>query len=398
MVPEAPRLIPTLNEARATGWGPAGAPTAPPGFTVTRFASGLDHPRWLYVLPNGDVLAAEATTHSPPVADLRSFVEGRLERDAGANGPSPDRIMLLHARDGGDAEKHVFLSGLNQPFGMLLLGHTFYVANTDGVMAFPWRDGAKEITAPGRLMLRLPFHAGDNGHWTRNLLASTDGSRIYVSVGSSTNIADDGLAQEARRADILEIRPDGSGERIFASGLRNPVGLAWQPETHALWAVVNERDMLGNDTPPDYLTRVRDGGFYGWPWSYWGSHADARVAPARPDMVARALVPDYALGAHTAPLGLLFYTGNAFAPHWWGGAFVSLHGSWNRRPHSGYEVVYVPFRDGEPSGPMEPFLTGFLDANDTAQGRPVGLALDATGALLVADDVGGIVWRVAANR
>ncbi len=398
LVPPVSALIPTLHEATAIGWRGAGHPVAPGGFRVERFATGLDHPRWLSVLPDGDVLVAEATTHSPPVADVKSYIQANMERDAGASGPSPDRIVLLRASGGVVRRQSMFLEGLNQPFGMLLLGNMFYVANTDAVMAFPYSDGALRITAPGRRILSLPFHAGDNGHWTRNLIANADGSTIYVSVGSSTNIADDGMAQEARRADILAINPDGSGERVYASGLRNPVGMAWEPQTHALWAVVNERDMLGNDTPPDCLTAVREGGFYGWPWSWWGAHVDTRVTPQRPDLVARAIVPDYALGAHTAPLGLLFYTGDAFPEHWRGGAFVSLHGSWNRRPRSGYEVVYVPFAAGKPAGAMEPFLTGFLDEHGEARGRPVGLAVDSTGALLVADDVGGVIWRVAARR
>ena len=315
--------------------------------------------------------------------------------------PSPDRIILLRDTNGdGVADaRHVFLKGLNQPFGMLLLGDTFYVANTDAVFAFPYTPGATALTGPGRLIVKLPHHAPDNGHWTRNLIASPDGTKIFIAVGSSSNLADNGMAAEKRRADILEINPDGSGERIYASGLRNPNGMAFEPQTKALWTVVNERDMLGDDLVPDYLTHVVQGGFYGWPYSYWGKHPDPRIAEKdrRPDLVARAITPDYALGSHVAPLGLVFYTGEALPARYRGGAFVGLHGSWNRSVRSGYKVVFVPFANGKPAGKPRDIVTGFLNAEGQAQGRPVGLAVDRTGALLVADDVGGAIWRVTAK-
>ena len=364
------------------------------------FADGLDHPRWLYRLPNGDVLVAEATTHAPEGSGITAIVAERLQRNAGALGPSPDRIVLLRDTNGDGVvdERHVFLDHLNQPFGMLLLGGTFYVANTDAVLAFPYWDGETHISAKGRLILKLPYHASDNGHWTRNLIASEDGTKIFVSVGSSSNLADNGMAAETRRADILEINPDGSGEQVYASGLRNPNGMAWNPQSHALWTVVNERDMLGDDLAPDYLTHVERGGFYGWPYSYWGKHVDPRVTQDRPDLVARALTPDYSLGAHAAALGLLFYAADAFPPRYRGGAFVALHGSWNRSKRVGYKVIYVPFANGAPSGAPQDILTGFLNADGEARGRPVGLILDSAGAVLVADDVGGVVWRLTATK
>jgi glucose/arabinose dehydrogenase len=291
-----------------------------------------------------------------------------------------------------------FLSGLKQPFGMALIGNTFYVANTDGVWRYPYRTGDTQIADAGQKILDLP-EGGYNNHWTRNLLVSADGSKIFVTVGSGSNVGENGAANEFHRANVLEINPDGSGLRIFASGTRNPNGLAYEPQSHVLWTVVNERDMLGDDLVPDYLTRVRDGDFYGWPYSYWGKHVDARVTPQRPDLVVKAITPDYALGAHTAPLGLAFYTANAFPAHYRGGAFIGQHGSWNRRQYSGYKVIFVPFVDGMPSGLPEDFLTGFMadKVNGIAYGRPVGVAVDRTGALLVADDTGNIVWRVAAR-
>lgn len=397
-----PQLIPTINIAHAVGWPDKSAgPKAPAGFAVTRFADGLDHPRWLYRLPNGDVLVAEATTPTPKVEGVSSLVAKYLQEDAGALGSSPDRVVLLRDLDGDGIadERHTFLDHLNRPFGMLLLGDTFYVANTDAVLAFPYRQGETRIAAKSRVIAKLPDAPSADGHWTRNLIASEDGTRILIAVGSSSNIADNGMDAEKRRADILEINPDGTGERIFASGLRNPNGLAWEPRTHKLWTVVNERDMLGDDLAPDYLTHVEEGGFYGWPYSYWGGHADPRIAEKdrRPDLVARAIVPDYSLGAHVAALGLAFYTADAFPARYHGGAFVGLHGSWNRSDPVGYAVVFVPFANGQPAGPPQDFLTGFLDADGQAQGRPVGVVLDSAGALLVADDVGNVIWRVAAT-
>ena len=396
------QIIPTINVAPALGWAPGRMPTAPVGFTVTRFAEGLKHPRWLYPLPNGDILVAEASTRPSKAWGIAAFVQNRMQKDAGASGASADRITLLRDADSdGVAEfSSVLLQNLNQPFGMALSGGDLFVANTDELLVFPFHPGETTITAPGRRILALPHLEPDNGHWTRNVVLNPDGKKLYVSVGSSSNAGNRGPSAEERRADVLEISPDGSDERIFASGLRNPVGMAFEPHTNALWVTVNERDMLGDDLVPDYLTRLVPNGFYGWPYSYWGDQLDPRIDPKdqRPDLVAKAIKPDYALGAHTASLGLLFYDAAMFPQRYRGGAFIAQHGSWNRREHIGYKVVYLPFVDGHPAGPLEDFLTGFLDQNENAQGRPVGLAVDHTGALLVADDVGGIVWRVAVSR
>lgn len=410
--PEKGGPIPTLNPAQAVGWPADEAPTAPAGFTVTRFAEGLDHPRWLYLLPNGDVLVVE--TNSPPrqKKGLTDFIAGLMMKRAGAAVPSANRITLLRDADGdGKPELRTeFLKGLNSPFGVALVGETLFVANTDGVLAFPYAAGATAITAPGAKVIDLP--AGPpNNHWARNLLASPDGSRLYITVGSNSNIAEGGMEQEVNRAAILELTLATRAVRVFATGLRNPNGLAWEPVTGALWTTVNERDMLGDDLVPDYMTSVKDGGHYGWPWSYFGQNVDFRVLPERPDMVARALRPDYALGAHTASLGLAFYppvpavepaagqtAPPTFPSRYALGAFVGQHGSWNRKPVSGYKVVFVPFSAGKPSGAAQDFLTGFLDGEGRALGRPVGVAVDGRGALLVADDVGNVVWRVAPKR
>ena len=389
--------IPTLNPAKAVGWPAGGAPTAPAGFTVTRFAEGLAHPRWLYLLPNGDVLVVESNSPPRKKKGLTDFVAGLMMKRAGATAPSANRITLLRDANGDGVPelKTAFLEGLNSPFGVALVGQTLYVANTDAVMAFAYAPGATAITAAGVKVVDLP--AGEpNQHWTRNLLASPDGTKLYVSVGSHSNLAEGGIEKEARRAGILEIDLASKAVRVFATGLRNPVGMAWEPSGGALWTAVNERDMLGNDLVPDYMTSVKDGGHYGWPWSYFGQTVDARVQPQRPDMVARAIAPDYALGAHTASLGLAFWPTTAPAP-WAGGALVGQHGSWNRNPVSGYKVVFVPFKAGKPSGAAQDFLTGFLDGKGQALGRPVGVAFDRTGAVLVADDVGNVVWRVAAK-
>ncbi len=389
-------LLPTINFSQAEAWPNGKQPTAPPGFKVTRFASGLDHPRWLYVLPNGDVLVAESSTVPRDVHSITDIVQSWLQRGAGAVKPSANRITLLRDKHGaGEADQRfVFASGLNQPFGMLLLGGMFYVANTDGVWRFAYHDGDTSI-ADGEKILDLPA-GGYNNHWTRNIIASRDRTKLYVTVGSGSNASENGIDNEFHRANILEIDPDGSGLRVFASGLRNPNGMAWAPGTDVLWTVVNERDMLGNDLVPDYLTSVREGAFHGWPYSYWGRRLDERVKPQRADLVATAIAPDYALGAHVAALGLTFYGASAYPEHFRGGAFIGEHGSWNRRPFTGYKVVYVPFRDGEPSGTPEDFLTGFMpsDRPGIAHGRPVGVAVDARGALLVADDVGNTIWRV----
>jgi glucose/arabinose dehydrogenase len=392
-----PSLFPTVNVAAATGWPPDAMPTPAPGLAVNAFAEGLDHPRWLYVLPNGDVLVAE--TAAPPRPDdssgIRGWFQNLFMKDAGSVVTSADRISLLRDADGdGEAETQtVFLKGLHSPFGMALVGNDFYVANTDAVLRFPYATGDTQITDAGMEVAELP--AGSiNHHWTKNIIASRDGSRLYATVGSNSNVAENGMQNEINRAAILEIDAASGRTRVFASGLRNPNGLDWQPSSGALWTTVNERDEIGSDLVPDYMTSVQDGGFYGWPYSYYGRHVDERVEPQKPELVEKAIVPDYALGPHTASLGLVFYEGDAFPGRYRGGAFVGQHGSWNREPHSGYKVIFVPFDGGMPAGPAEDVLTGFLNGEGEAQGRPVGVAVDSSGALLVADDVGNVVWRV----
>jgi glucose/arabinose dehydrogenase len=389
--------IPTVNVATATGW-PAGAkPTAANGMRVNAFATGLDHPRTVYVLPNGDVLVAE--TNAPPKPDdtggIKGWVTKLVMRRAGAGVASPNRITLLRDADGdGIAEtRSVFLEGLNSPFGMALVGNDFYVADSDAIVKFPYHSGDTRITAPGTRLADLP--AGRiNHHWTKDLTASPDGTKLYATVGSNSNVGENGIEAETNRAAVLEVDRATGAWRVFASGLRNPNGPSWQPQSGALWVAVNERDELGNDLVPDYMTSVKDGGFYGWPYSYFGQHVDIRVDPQRPDLVAKAIVPDYALGAHTASLGLTFNTGNLFPQDMAGGAFVGQHGSWNRNPRAGYKVIFVPFANGKPSGKPQDVLTEFLSANGEAQGRPVGVRIDKHGALLVADDVGNTIWRV----
>jgi glucose/arabinose dehydrogenase len=397
LLPPVQSLVPTVNIAPAQGWPDGVAPKALPGFRVTAFARGLEHPRWLYVLPNGDVLVAESNKPAPPPdqdGGIKAWVMQLVMKWAGADVPSADRITLLRDVDGnGRAEQRsLFLGGLHSPFGMALVGGDFYVANADGVVRFPYQPGQTRITTPGARVTELP--AGINHHWTKNIIANRDGSKLYATVGSNSNVAERGLPAEEGRAAIWEIDRASGSKRLFATGLRNPNGLAWEPGTGALWTVVNERDELGSDLVPDYLTSVRDGGFYGWPWSYWGQHVDERVQPPRPDLVAKSLAPDYALGSHVAPLGLAFSDAR-MPPPFASGAFVGEHGSWNRRPLSGYKVVFVPFADGRPVGRPQDFLTGFVSPEGNAYGRPVGVALDAHGALLVADDVGNTVWRVA---
>lgn len=383
-------LIPTVQIAPAKGWANGATPVAAAGVSVRAFATGLDHPRWLHVLPNGDVLVAE--TNSPPkpkAKGIRAWFMRYFFKRAGASVPSANRITLLRDGDGdGVAEtKSAFLQGLFSPFGMALVGSTLYVANADALVRFPYESGQTQIAAPAVKVADLP--AGRNHHWTKSLIASPDGSRLYVGVGSNSNVAENGLTEEVNRAAILEIDPATGAMRVFASGLRNPVGLAWQPQTGELWTAVNERDELGSDLVPDYMTSVKDGGFYGWPFSYYGQHVDTRVKEQRPELVAKAIVPDYALGPHTGSLGL------AFSDR---GAYVGQHGSWNRRPRSGYKVIFVPFSNGRPAGAAQDVLTGFVNAEGDALGRPVGVALDRTGALLVADDVGNVVWRVETVR
>lgn len=389
-------LLPTVNIAPAKGWPEGIKPHAAPGFHVEAFATGLDHPRWIYVLPNGDVLVAESA--APPKQKsqgLRGWIAKKIMARAGSGGPSANRITLLRDSDGdGKPElRTAFLEKLNSPFGMALVDVDFYVANTDALLRFPYEKDATRITVQGTKVVDLP--AGPlNHHWTKNVIASQDGRHLYVTSGSNSNVAENGMQAEENRAAILEVDPQARTVRLFASGLRNPNGLAWQPDSGALWTTVNERDEIGSDLVPDYMTSVQDGGFYGWPYSYFGQHVDARVQPPRPDLVERAIVPDYALGAHTASLGLAFYEGTLLAQRYAHGAFVGQHGSWNRKPRSGYKVIFVPFRNGLPDGDAEDVLTGFVNEAGEALGRPVGVAVDKTGALLIADDVGNVVWRV----
>jgi glucose/arabinose dehydrogenase len=383
--------IPTLKMPTAKGWDSGQTPVAAPGLEVNAFATGLKHPRWIHVLPGGDVLVAEALSVPSPIRTLFDFAMFSTMERAAAVGASPNRITRLRDADGdGVAEVHeVFLSGLNQPFGMALVGDTFYVGNTDGVVAFPYVAGESRIAAPGRKL--ATFKPG--GHWTRSLLPSLDGRKLYVGVGSLSNIGESGMAAEEGRAAIYELVLASGKSRVFASGLRNPVGLVWEPETGVLWTVVNERDGLGDETPPDYLTSVRDGGFYGWPYCYWGKTVDDRV-PQDPAMVAKAITPDYALGGHTASLGLCWLPAGTL-PGFPAGMVIGQHGSWNRSKLSGYKVVFVPFASGRPCGPPRDILTGFLAPDERASyGRPVGVTIGPDGSLLVADDVGDVIWRV----
>ncbi len=397
----APRtsIIPTVNIAPAKGWAGDLKPIAAEGLTVQAFASGLDHPRWMYVLPNGDVLVAESNKPAKPKGkfSFRGWAMGQAMKTAGAGVPSANRISLLRDADGdGVAEtRTAFLEGLNSPFGMELVGNTLYVANTDALVRFPYQRGDTKITAPAVKVADLP--AGPiNHHWTKNVIASRDGTdkKLYVTIGSNSNIAENGMENEVKRAAVLEVDTASGQTRVFASGLRNPNGLAWQPQSGELWTTVNERDELGNDLVPDYMTSVNDGDFYGWPYSYYGQRVDTRVTPQRPNLVAKAKAPDYALGAHTAALGLAFYTGSLLPEKYKNGAFIGLHGSWNRQPRSGYKVVFVPFVNGKPQGLPQDILTGFISADDKALGRPVGVSVDRRGGVLVADDVGNIIWRI----
>ena len=395
-------LFPTVHIAPAKGWAAGATPVAAPGTRVVAFAAGLDHPRWLHVLPNGDVLVAE--TNAPPKPDagwsIRGWIMGLVMRRAGAAAPSANRITLLRDTDGdGVADlRTVLLEGLNSPFGMALIGSQLYVANSDAVLRFPYTAGLTRIATPGVQVMALP--AGPiNHHWTKNIIASADGARLYVTVGSNSNVAERGMAVEAGRAAIWELDLRSGAQRIFAAGLRNPNGLAWEPGSATLWTVVNERDEIGSDLAPDYMTAVRDGAFHGWPYSYHGQHLDPRVHPQAPELVARAIEPDYALGPHTASLGLAWSAGNSLPAAFGNGMFIGQHGSWNRRPLSGYKVIFVPFAKGRPTdGAPIDVLTGFLSDDGEAYGRPVGVALDRQGALLVADDVGNVVWRVSAAR
>ena len=390
-------MIPTVNIATAASWPDGATPKAADGFAVKAFAKGLDHPRTIYTLPNGDVLVTE--TNAPPKLvskGIKDFVMGFVMGRAGAGVPSANRITLLRDADGdGVAEtKSIFLDNLMSPFGMALVGNDFYVANADAVVKYTYVPGEMKITTSGTKLADLPG-GPRNHHWTKDLIASPDGTKLYATVGSNSNIGENGMEAETNRAAILEIDRASGATRLFASGLRNPNGPAWQPSSGALWVVVNERDMIGSDLVPDYMTSVKDGGFYGWPYSYYSKNVDVRVEPQRPDLVAKSIAPDYALGAHTASLGLAFNTGDLFPETYKNGAFIGQHGSWNRNPRSGYKVIFVPFSaDGKPAGQPQDVLTGFINDSDEAQGRPVGVRLDKQGALLVADDVGNIIWRV----
>lgn len=394
-------LIPTVNIAPAVGWPQGTKPTAAAGTQVAAFAEGLDHPRWLYVLPNGDVLVAE--TNAPPKPDdskgIRGWVMKKVMGKAGAGVPSPNRITLLRDADhDGVAEtRTVFLQNLNSPFGMTLVGNDLYVADTDRLLRFNYEPGATEIKTQPIKVVDLPGGTL-NHHWTKNVIASKDGNKLYVTVGSNSNVGENGLDQEEGRAAIWEVDRATGNHRIFASGIRNPNGLAWEPTSGALWTAVNERDEIGSDLVPDYITSVKDGGFYGWPFSYYGQHVDERVKPQNLDLVAKAIAPDYAVGPHTASLGLTFAEGNRLPAQFKEGAFIGQHGSWNRKPHSGYKVIFVPFTGGKPTGQPVDVLTGFLDKDENALGRPVGVVIDQQGGLLVADDVGNKVWRVSASK
>ncbi len=403
--PELPEpkksLIPTVNVAEAKGWLGDAKPLPASGLSVNAFATGLDHPRWIHVLPNGDVLVAE--TNAPDRPEDSKGIKGwffrRFQKKAGAGVPSANRITLLRDANGdGIAEtRTVFAAGLSSPFGMALVGNTLYIANADAIVSVPYTSGVTQVNDVPKKLIDLPG-GPINHHWTKNIIASADGTKLYASIGSNSNIVENGIEVEADRAQIWEIDLRTGAHRVLATGLRNPVGMTWQPESGALWVSVNERDELGSDIVPDYMTAVRDGAFYGWPYSYYGQHVDDRVKEQRPDLVARAVAPDYALGPHTASLGLTSSKGNSLGSVFANGMFVGQHGSWNRDPASGYKVIFVPFAAGVPSGAPVDVLSGFLDSAGNAQGRPVGVAIDKRGALLVADDVGNTIWRVTARR
>ena len=390
-----PGLLPTVQVAKAVGWPEGKKPMSAPGTNVVAFAEDLQHPRWLYELPNGDILVAETNHHEKhDDFDLKSWIASKFMKDGGASAESMNRITLLRDNDGDGVadERHIFLQNLNSPFGMALIGDTFYVANVDALLKFPYQEGQTEITVPGTKVTDLP--AKRNHHWTKNILPNKDGSKIYVTVGSNSNIGENGMELEKERAAIWEVEAASGKHSIYASGLRNPNGMAWEPDTGDLWVVVNERDELGSDLVPDYMTSVSQGAFYGWPYSYYGQHVDNRVKPQRPDLVAKAIPPEYALGSHTASLGLAAARGNNLPEQFKNGMFVGQHGSWNRSPYSGYKVIFVPFESGKPAGKPIDVLTEFLNVDGEAQGRPVGVLVDKRGQLLVADDVGNVIWNV----
>jgi len=395
--PPRSSMIPTLDIAPAKGWPEGATPVAAPGLKVTSFAANLDHPRWIYVLPNGDVLVAETNAPERPNQGqgLRGWVQKKAMKRAGAATPSANRITLLRDVNGdGEVDLHaIFLKDLNSPLGMALVGKNFYVANTDGIVRYAYEEGQTQITTPGTPVVALP--AGPrNHHWTKNIIANADGTRLYATAGSNSNAGENGMEEEQGRAAIWEVDPQLGKARLFATGLRNPNGMGWEPESNALWTTVNERDEIGSDLVPDYMTSVKDGGFYGWPYSYFGQHVDERVKPPNPERVASALKPDYALGPHTASLGLTFSKSGVLPPRYANGVFIGQHGSWNRRPLSGYKVIFIPFTGGRPSNPPVDILTGFIDDDGHARGRPVGVAMDRVGGLLIADDVGNRIWRV----
>jgi glucose/arabinose dehydrogenase len=389
----------TMNFSRVIGWKDGKMPIAPAGFTVTKFADKLDNPRWIYVADNGDVFIAESNTILSGIKKLGASISRKIKTQN--YGESANRITLFRDanKDGIAESRHVFKEGLNQPLGMLILGNNFYIANTDALIKFDYKLGETKLSGEGKKLVALPA-GGYNNHWTRNIISNKQGNKIYISVGSGTNVAEEGMEVERRRANILEINPDGSGERIYASGLRNPVGMDWEPGTQTLWTAVNERDKLGDDLVPDYLTSVKDGGFYGWPYSYFGRNVDPRMKDdPRPDLVQKAIIPEVNLGSHTASLGLAFYTKQAFPKKYQNGAFIAQHGSWNRSSLVGYKVVFVPFANGKPSGKPEDFLTGFISdiSKDEVHGRPVGIAILQDGSMLVSDDASNTVWRVKAK-
>lgn len=391
-------LVPPMQVPARAGWKQGQTPTVAAGLRIEKIAGDLMHPRQLYTLPNGDVLVVESNSPgTEPVTTPKQLIAGKVKNRSGKGGRGGNRITLLRKNDAdGTWEKHVFVERLNSPFGVQLIGDTLYVANTDAIVKFPYVTGETQITAPGVELADLPGTI--DHHWTKAMVASPDGKKLYVGVGSNSNITENGLAVEYRRAAVLEVEVATGASRIYAAGLRNPTGLQWEPTTGKLWAIVNERDEIGADLVPDYLTSVQEGGFYGWPYSYFGQHVDSRVMPQRPDLVSKAIKPDYALGSHVAALGLLFSNDNALPAKYHGGAFISEHGSWDRSPLSGYRVTFIAFQDGKPIGLPQPIVTGF-HSNDETQlyGAPVGLALDKDGALLIADDVGDVVWRVTAD-
>jgi glucose/arabinose dehydrogenase len=390
-------LLPPMHLAKIIGWANGETPNVPAGLEVKALASDLKNPRSLYVLPNGDVLIVETGGPPAPVKRPKELVMNWMEEKThSSTKPGQDIVLIRGTNGGGPATRSVFLDHLNSPFGVALVGNDLYVANTDAVMRYHYEPGQTSITDPGEKLCDLPGGPIDH-HWTKSLTASPDGTKLYAGVGSNSNITENGIEAELDRASIWEIDRATGAHREFATGLRNPNGLQFEPQTHALWAVVNERDELGPDLVPDYLTSVKDGAFYGWPYSYYGQHVDPRVMPQRPDLVARAIPPDYALSSHVAPLGMVFYTGTSLPAHYRGGAFVGEHGSWDRSVLNGYKIVYVPFTNGKPSGIAEDVVTGFLTKDDEAHGRPVGLAVDNSGALLIADDTGNTVWRVSAS-